>query len=121
MSFWKATAKFVFVHLMNLLMWIIIGITKCSFKIVLQLVKHAIKQVIWYFAIFLKYAIFQIIKFIYMALTCWNNNNNNDVAARKPRRKALVCKTPSRKQLYYLDVMTDDETDDETDYETDDD
>jgi hypothetical protein len=98
MSFLKPTAKFVFVQLINLLMFIAIRILKYSFSVFVDLMKYVIKQIIWYLAIFIKFAIFKIIKLFFHLMTT----------------QKLKC---FKKKQHLLDVMTDDETD----YETDDD
>lgn len=116
MSFLKATVKFVFALLINsvfaigraallglrsILMSITMGILKYSLSGFVHLMKYAIKQIIWYLAIFLKFAVFKIIQFIFQIPT--------ETIRSVPKRQ--------KKQQYYLDVMTDDETDYETDDE----
>ena len=110
MSLLKRTTKFVFVQLINFLIFITIEILKYSFSVFIDLMKYFIKKIIWYLAIFIKFIIFKIIKLIFYPvpvktqkpkIKCFNQINNTIL---------LLTYTEC-----YLDVMTDDETDDETD------
>lgn len=123
MSFLKAIAKFVLVQLISFLVFITIGIMKYSFSVFLDLMKYVIKQIIWYFAIFIKFLVFKIIKLIFRLVTAQKPKTNKHISAllRVPRAAGYCSNSKKSKQRYYLDVMTDDETDYETDYETDDD